>query len=417
MRRPVSLSVPGGWAPKVAESHQIERKHCKSSRKTDNESIQKPHPQTAPWEGHHNRNCISMEVIIIEDSSDDESDFTEVEERSDKAHGALRSIGTGRQLSTASAACHPPASSNKFQSNGVNDSSSIASSDDSIWNVKGLLSSLNVAVPKDDSSSCSSSDDGIPVDLESRDGFVGIESRPLCIYSPSNVETRSHHYSVQSEEENDDGYISSDDSIWNKIGLVLRSKAMANGGESRTPPLSPRRNNGCAYDINNNSKNVACVALKQVTVRSTSETTWRIVLLMDHREFGCANNFLQTVQKKINNQFGGPYSEITTLPSADYMFVARLLSKSTGEIMDERVLDMVIERKNVQDVCNCLISDSRKYKPLSFFEAQTYKLQHCGISTKLFLMEGDEDRTKNFFVCAKSEIEKVKRLKRVKTIR
>jgi hypothetical protein len=46
-----------------------------------------------------------------------------------------------------------------------------------------------------------------------------------------------------------------------------------------------------------------------------------------------------------------------------------------------------------------------------------YKLQHCGIRKKLFLMEGDEDRTMNFFVGAKSEIEKAKRLKRVKTIR
>ena len=86
---------------------------------------------------------------------------------------------------------------------------------------------------------------------------------------------------------------------------------------------------------------------------------------MDHREFGCANNFLSTVEKKINN--GGNHAEITTLPSADYLFVARLISDSTGEVMDERVLDMVIERKNVQDACQCLIADSKSEYLLSHF--------------------------------------------------
>jgi ERCC4-type nuclease len=119
------------------------------------------------------------------------------------------------------------------------------------------------------------------------------------------------------------------------------------------------------------------------------DATWRIVLLMDHREFGCANNFLQTVEKKINRHFGCHSAEITTLPSADYLYVARLTSNSTGEVKDERVLDMVIERKNVADACQCLITNSKKFKPLSFFEAQMYKLQTCGVAKKLFLMEGE----------------------------
>ena len=148
--------------------------------------------------------------------------------------------------------------------------------------------------------------------------------------------------------------------------------------------------------------------------------TWQIVLLMDHREFGCANNFLQTVETKINEHFGCKYSEITTLPSADYLYVARLISNddTTGnKILDERVLDMVIERKNVSDACSCLIATSKKYKPLSFFEAQMYKLQNCGVSHKLFLMEGDEHATKSFFRGAKTQSEKERRLKRVKSLR
>lgn len=46
-----------------------------------------------------------------------------------------------------------------------------------------------------------------------------------------------------------------------------------------------------------------------------------------------------------------------------------------------------------------------------------YKLQNCGVSKKLFLMEGDEDKTKSIFSGAKSQIEKERRLKRVKTLR
>ena len=147
---------------------------------------------------------------------------------------------------------------------------------------------------------------------------------------------------------------------------------------------------------------------------------WKIVLLMDHREFGCANNFLESVETQINSHFGGKHAEITTLPSADYLYVARLIStdhRNSGEILDERVLDMVIERKAVQDVCQCLITNSKKYKPLTFFEAQMYKLMNCGMGKKLFIMEGDEDMTKGLMHGAKSQGERERRLKRVKTLR
>ena len=116
--------------------------------------------------------------------------------------------------------------------------------------------------------------------------------------------------------------------------------------------------------------------------------TWRVVLLMDHREFGCANNYLQTVEKKINAHFGGKnFCEITTLPSADYLYVARLISNETSndndeeKILDERVLDMVIERKNVADACSCLIAESKQYRPLSFFEVSS----SCDTNISTFL--------------------------------
>merc|ERR1711957_1067432 len=46
-----------------------------------------------------------------------------------------------------------------------------------------------------------------------------------------------------------------------------------------------------------------------------------------------------------------------------------------------------------------------------------YKFQHCGVSKKLFIMEGDEDKDKKLFSGAKSEKEKERRLKRVKSLR
>lgn len=95
--------------------------------------------------------------------------------------------------------------------------------------------------------------------------------------------------------------------------------------------------------------------------------TWRITLLMDHREFGCGKStFLKETEKKINKHFckgkmmNYAAAEITTLDSADYMFVARLISNTTGEIVDERVLDVVIERKNIVDLAECHITKSKR---------------------------------------------------------
>ena len=91
--------------------------------------------------------------------------------------------------------------------------------------------------------------------------------------------------------------------------------------------------------------------------------TWKVVLLMDHREFGMRDpakmNYLTSVQSKINNKFGSGSAEIVALPSADYLFVARLISHDNGQVIDERVFDMIIERKDVNDLAQGLIIDSK----------------------------------------------------------
>ena len=112
----------------------------------------------------------------------------------------------------------------------------------------------------------------------------------------------------------------------------------------------------------------------QPEVPPPPHATWKVVLLMDHREFGNSTTFLQEVGKKINKRFKGAYSEVEALPSADYYFVARLVSND-NRVLDERVLDLVIERKCVTDLAQCLILPSKDYRPLSFFEAQMYKVR------------------------------------------
>ena len=177
-------------------------------------------------------------------------------------------------------------------------------------------------------------------------------SEDLCVTFPSR---KSKETPIIPPSDSDDGSISSADSIWDKAGLSSRSK----GDGAAAPRTGLPLDSGNDLEISVNH----CVDSLPPEVPLPFGGTWRIVMLMDHREFGCANNFLSTVEKKINSS--GNHAEITTLPSADYMFVARLISDATGEVMDERVLDMVIERKNVQDVCQCLIADSKSEYLLS----------------------------------------------------
>ena len=261
------------------------------------------------------------------------------------------------------------------QFNVDDDDDSSASSDDSIWNEKGLPSTTLKR---------KSAEISIAVDRPADDTKTSVGSDLHQGAQQSSVKPKHSDTTVQNTTNKESG------STKHKYITQDSVEIIDDQEEEPLPPEVPLNKDG----------------------------NWRIVLLMDHREFGCRkDNFLPTVEKNINNHFGGKYSEITTLPSADFLFVARLISKTTGEVMDERVLDLVIERKNIEDLSHCLIEDSKKYRPLSFFEAQMYKLRHCGIRKKLFLMEDDEDKAACFFVGVKTPVERDKSLKRVKTIR
>ena len=291
--------------------------------------------------------------------------------------------------------------------------------------------------------------------------------------SPAAAAARTRLVTQESRESNDNSSVSSDDSIWDEPGLKSssRSRKTSNGdilksGDELEVVV------GGGYENNN-------VEVVQQPHAPTAVDawlgTWKVVMLMDHREFSCKNigkgNFLQTLEKKVNNHFGGneAHCEITTLPSADYMFVARLISHE-GNVIDERVLDMIIERKDVNDLCQCIVLDSKgefqisvsmfyllciyffvthantNYhyvrmqiinmschmkvnKPLTFFENQMYKLLQVPLKNKLFLIEGDEDNPKHFTMISMNtmgekfirgltpEKQQSNRLKRVKTKR
>ena len=175
------------------------------------------------------------------------------------------------------------------------------------------------------------------------------------------------------------------------------------------------------------NKKAVPVALQPSIPHASSAISfdWKIVLLMDLREFGSATGISDVVKDKVDKYFHGRspvdrvyplYCEKLHLVSADYMFVARKIDLATGRVLEERVLDLIIERKNINDLQQCLILPSKKYKPIGFFEAQMYKLQQCDIPNKLFLLEGDEDNPREFKNMGNPG-ETDKRLKRVKTLR
>lgn len=353
-------------------------------------------------------------MITIVDSDDDDDGTT--------------ASAAARGNTTRNAALRSVAINTRSSDETNNDDSSTSSSDDSIWKIKGLSITGHES---DDAAKII--DDATFVDLfkdsclitptEAAASSSTQESQSRRYYNPfkddasssnslvefdnatfhediSSVDTAPSHSSSQAsllsrrkiEEGNDcpvtttvvqsfedDGSsVSSEDSIWNKVGLRLRPSRSNNGvgGVTNLPgnltlskttaPVSLTR---ACRDITNDDfvdteedDTVTTLPHDIPLLLPAVDGTWRVILLMDHREFGCAaNNFLTTVEKKINKHFreGTTYCEITTLPSADYLFVARLLSNTTGEIMDERILDMIIERKSVQDVCQCLIADSK----------------------------------------------------------
>jgi len=249
----------------------------------------------------------------------------------------------------------------------------------------------------------------------------------------------------------DSSSVSSSDSILNLESIFDKPSAPSTRLDGLST-LKPEKHRKCKYfdlaraasskrsaELSSIRKQAAYVPSILPPSVDTYLGTWQIRLLMDFREFGLrkkdkGKGFIDVAKKRIDGHFGEECCEQMHLQSADYMFVARLISTTTKEVIDERVIDLLVERKNVNDLCSCLIQPSKSHPPLKFFEAQMYKLQHCGLENKVFLLEGDENDRRQFNMRASetkidksgnryrkfgtaSREEQIRRLKRVKTIR
>ena len=216
--------------------------------------------------------------------------------------------------------------------------------------------------------------------------------------SPAAAAARTRLVTQESRESNDNSSVSSGDSIWDEPGLKSSSRSSkTSNGDILKSDDELEVVAGGGYKNNN----VEVVQQPAPTAVDAWLGTWKVVMLMDHREFSCKNigkgNFLQTLEKKVNNHFGGneAHCEITTLPSADYMFVARLISHK-GEVIDERVLDMIIERKDVNDLCQCIVLDSKGEFQISINVLSSlylflrysckYKLSLCAYANNKYVM-------------------------------
>lgn len=182
---------------------------------------------------------------------------------------------------------------------------------------------------------------------------------------------------TQDTTHSDDGSVSSADSIWDKAGL---SSMPTSCGAAASGRLDSRRAaikgaNNAAYDAVNedearhlrepDDETNKSAGYENPTPTCTVDAwigKWKVMLLMDFREFSDKSgktDFLQVVENKVNRHFGDVHCEKLHLPSADYIYVARLISNATGEVIDERVFDLIIERKDLNDLQNCLTIPSK----------------------------------------------------------
>uniref|UniRef100_A0A0D3EYM4 Crossover junction endonuclease MUS81 n=1 Tax=Oryza barthii TaxID=65489 RepID=A0A0D3EYM4_9ORYZ len=100
---------------------------------------------------------------------------------------------------------------------------------------------------------------------------------------------------------------------------------------------------------------------------------YEVVLILDDRE-----NFGGRSRKTVDNihsQFRVPV-EIKHLPVGDGIWIAR-----DRKLHTEYVLDFIVERKNVADLCSS-ITDNR-------YKDQKLRLKNCGLRKLIYLVEGD----------------------------
>lgn len=106
------------------------------------------------------------------------------------------------------------------------------------------------------------------------------------------------------------------------------------------------------------------------------EETYDVILILDDREnFGSRS---KKVVDSLNSQFNVQV-EVRRLPVGDGIWIVR--DKQSNK---EYVLDFIVERKRVDDLCSS-IRDNR-------YRDQKLKLQRCGLKKLIYLVEGDPNK-------------------------
>jgi len=268
-----------------------------------------------------------MEVINI-DSSDEEDTSPEI------------STGLSKPPSSST---HKPMSKLITQpSTLTNDDCSSVSSNDSIWDKQGLTAAKSSTVDNNIKSDIPAKDSSDDEELEIVRRVKTKVHQPInddCnkVHQPESTNLTTNNNNVNDME---------DTQLKEAIRLSLLDEQKQQHKPSSIPNTATKS-----------------ILRQQPNSVDSYLGKWKVVLLMDHREFGLTNptkmNYLQSVQSKINIKFGTGSAEIVALPSADYLFVARLISHDNGQVIDERVFDMIIERKDVNDLAQGLIIDSK----------------------------------------------------------
>ncbi|XP_015692171.1 crossover junction endonuclease MUS81 [Oryza brachyantha] len=131
-------------------------------------------------------------------------------------------------------------------------------------------------------------------------------------------------------------------------------------------------------EINMLDKDTVCMdnSILAMPPRRSSDNfleDYEVVLVLDDREnFG---DRLKPVADNIRLQFRVPV-EIKHLPVGDGIWIAR-----DRKLHTEYVLDFIVERKNVADLCSS-ITDNR-------YKIQKLSLKKCGLKKLIYLVEGD----------------------------
>eukprot|EP01018_Ginkgo_biloba_P030574 Gb_35212 [translate_table: standard] len=136
-------------------------------------------------------------------------------------------------------------------------------------------------------------------------------------------------------------------------------------------------------DPNIDTVNMNELAAPPLENGDTFAESYDVVLILDDREqFGRdarGVNSRQKVADRLFTQFQINV-EIRRLPVGDALWIARHKQKE-----EEYVLDFIIERKKVDDLCHS-INDNR-------YKDQKLRLMRCGIQRLIYLIEGDANLT------------------------